>query len=187
MSRRAGTDIGLILQYAFILPLLLPTKSMYCYRIRDFPCKLRSLRNMVHPPIGVAIFSTARSFVLHYRGFEVLPEVISLSLLTFNNIYSSISPTHLFIPHITSANMPRQRRGAAPAATPARSAPSRPTAAAPAPTASRPQQQQHQPHSTAAHPSSQSHQPPPQAQQPPPAQQGSSGPGLFGQMASTAA
>ncbi|KAJ5624582.1 hypothetical protein N7510_000891 [Penicillium lagena] len=70
--------------------------------------------------------------------------------------------------------MPRQRRGAA---TPARSAPTRPTAAParPAPPQSR---QQSQPHSTAAHP--------PQQAQAPPAQQ-SQGPGLFGQMASTAA
>ncbi|KAJ5114686.1 hypothetical protein NUU61_000445 [Penicillium alfredii] len=71
--------------------------------------------------------------------------------------------------------MPRQRRGAAP--TPARSAPTRPTAA-PARPAPAPQQQQ--PHSTAAHPPQ--HAP----QQAPPVQQ-SSGPGLFGQMASTAA
>ncbi|KAJ6067541.1 uncharacterized protein N7446_004578 [Penicillium canescens] len=71
--------------------------------------------------------------------------------------------------------MPRQRRGAAP--TPARSAPSRPTAAPARPAA--PAQQQSQPHSTAAHP--------PQAQQAPPMQQQSAGPGLFGQMASTAA
>ncbi|KAJ5124735.1 uncharacterized protein N7515_008560 [Penicillium bovifimosum] len=69
--------------------------------------------------------------------------------------------------------MPRQRRGAAP--TPARSAPTRPTAA-PARPAAAPTQQS-QPHSTAAHP--------PQAAQAPPAQ--SAGPGLFGQMASTAA
>ncbi|BCR91604.1 uncharacterized protein ACHE_70447S [Aspergillus chevalieri] len=77
--------------------------------------------------------------------------------------------------------MPRQRRGAAPAPTPARSAPTRPTAAPPRP-ATAPQQQQYQPHSTAAHPSqSQQHAPhPPQVQQ-------SQGPGLFGQMASTAA
>ncbi|KAJ5154186.1 uncharacterized protein N7500_009625 [Penicillium coprophilum] len=71
--------------------------------------------------------------------------------------------------------MPRQQRRAAP--TPARSAPSRPTAA-PARPAAAPSQQQSQPHSTAAHP--------PQAQQAPPVQQ-SAGPGLFGQMASTAA
>ncbi|KAE8350283.1 hypothetical protein BDV28DRAFT_139417 [Aspergillus coremiiformis] len=71
--------------------------------------------------------------------------------------------------------MARQRRGAAP--TPARSAPTRPTAAPPRPAAA-PSAQQHQPHSTAAHP-----QPTPQAA---PVQQ-SAGPGLFGQMASTAA
>ncbi|KAL1851852.1 hypothetical protein Plec18170_006155 [Paecilomyces lecythidis] len=73
--------------------------------------------------------------------------------------------------------MPRQRRGAA---TPARSAPTRPTAAParPAPLA----QQQYQPHSTSAT----AH--PPHAQQAhPPQVQQSSGPGLFGQMASTAA
>ncbi|KAJ5816801.1 hypothetical protein N7447_009034 [Penicillium robsamsonii] len=69
--------------------------------------------------------------------------------------------------------MARQQRRAAPA----RSAPTRPTAA-PARPAAPPSQQQSQPHSTAAHP--------PQAQQAPPVQQ-SAGPGLFGQMASTAA
>jgi len=67
--------------------------------------------------------------------------------------------------------MPRQRRGAA---TPARSAPTRPTVPAARPN---PQTQQpSQPHSTAAHP----------AQHAPP-QQASSGSGLLGQMASTAA
>lgn len=76
--------------------------------------------------------------------------------------------------HITSTTtMPRQSRG------PARSAPSRPTAA-PAPRPAAPQQQQTRPASTAAHP-------PQQQQAPPQAQQGSQGPGLFGQMASTAA
>ncbi|KAL5358205.1 hypothetical protein BJX96DRAFT_146120 [Aspergillus floccosus] len=83
--------------------------------------------------------------------------------------------------------MPRQRRGAAPAPTPARSAPTRPTAAPARPAAAPQSHQQQQPHSTAAHPQ-QPHQqayphPPPQAA---PVQQ-SSGPGLFGQMASTAA
>ncbi|KAJ5472545.1 hypothetical protein N7530_006546 [Penicillium desertorum] len=72
--------------------------------------------------------------------------------------------------------MPRQQRRAAP--TPARSAPSRPTAA-PARPAAAPSQQQSQRHSTAAQPQ--------QAQQAPPMQQQSAGPGLFGQMASTAA
>ncbi|BCS22919.1 uncharacterized protein APUU_31144S [Aspergillus puulaauensis] len=74
--------------------------------------------------------------------------------------------------------MPRQRRGAAP--TPARSAPTRPTA--PAQPARAPYGQQQQPHSTAAHPPAASQAPP----APAPAQQ-SAGPGLFGQMASTAA
>lgn len=69
--------------------------------------------------------------------------------------------------------MPRQRRGAA---TPARSAPSRPTVAPARPAA--PQAQRSQPHSTAAHA-------PGQTQAPPMKQ--SQGPGLFGQMASTAA
>ncbi|KAE8139639.1 hypothetical protein BDV38DRAFT_280991 [Aspergillus pseudotamarii] len=82
--------------------------------------------------------------------------------------------------------MPRQRRGAAPAPTPARSAPTRPTAA-PARPAAAPSAQHSQPHSTAAHPQSTPQQahphPPPQAA---PVQQ-SAGPGLFGQMASTAA
>ncbi|RHZ47291.1 coiled-coil-helix-coiled-coil-helix domain-containing protein [Aspergillus thermomutatus] len=78
--------------------------------------------------------------------------------------------------------MPRQRRGAAPAPTAARSAPTRPTVA-PARPAAAPTAQQHQPHSTAAHPPAAAQQaPPPMA----PVQQ-SSGPGLFGQMASTAA
>ncbi|KAL4991557.1 hypothetical protein BDW68DRAFT_152293 [Aspergillus falconensis] len=78
--------------------------------------------------------------------------------------------------------MPRQRRGAAPAPTPARSAPTRPTAA-PAQPAHSPYGQQHQqPHSTAAHPPTATQAP----AAPAPIQQ-SSGPGLFGQMASTAA
>ncbi|KAJ5726384.1 uncharacterized protein N7483_007741 [Penicillium malachiteum] len=74
--------------------------------------------------------------------------------------------------------MPRQQRRAAP--TPARSAPVRPTAA-PARPAATPQQQA--PHSTAAQP--QQHQQAPPPMQAPPQQ--SAGPGLFGQMASTAA
>ncbi|KAI9376255.1 hypothetical protein BJX61DRAFT_538953 [Aspergillus egyptiacus] len=77
--------------------------------------------------------------------------------------------------------MPRQRRGAAP--TPARSAPTRPTAAPAQPARSPYGQQQHQPHSTAAHPPTATQAPAPPAA---PVQQ-SSGPGLFGQMASTAA
>ncbi|KAJ5930654.1 hypothetical protein N7454_004681 [Penicillium verhagenii] len=68
--------------------------------------------------------------------------------------------------------MPRQQQRRA---TPARSAPSRPTAAP-----ARPAPQQQAPHSTAAAP--QQHAPPPVA-----APQQSAGPGLFGQMASTAA
>ncbi|KAL5337570.1 hypothetical protein BJX70DRAFT_399544 [Aspergillus crustosus] len=75
--------------------------------------------------------------------------------------------------------MPRQRRGVAPAATPARSAPSRPTAPA-QPARSSYGQQQQQPHSTAAAP-------PTAAQAPATPVQQSAGPGLFGQMASTAA
>ncbi|KAL3472641.1 hypothetical protein BJX99DRAFT_235071 [Aspergillus californicus] len=77
--------------------------------------------------------------------------------------------------------MPRQRRGAAPTSTPARSAPTRPTA--PAQPARAPYgQQQQQPHSTAAHPPTTTQAPAAHA----PVQQ-SAGPGLFGQMASTAA
>ncbi|KAK6367354.1 uncharacterized protein PV06_06653 [Exophiala oligosperma] len=69
--------------------------------------------------------------------------------------------------------MPRSRGGAGPS----RSAPSRPTASAPR--AAAPQQQQHRPMSTApTAPAQQAHAPPAQASQ---------GPGLFGQMASTAA
>ncbi|KIW14739.1 hypothetical protein PV08_07523 [Exophiala spinifera] len=69
--------------------------------------------------------------------------------------------------------MPRSRGGAGPS----RSAPSRPTASAPRPAA--PQQQQHRPMSTApTAPAQQAHAPPAQTSQ---------GPGLFGQMASTAA
>ncbi|KAF7591905.1 hypothetical protein BBP40_000876 [Aspergillus hancockii] len=79
--------------------------------------------------------------------------------------------------------MPRQRRGAAP--TPARSAPTRPTAT-PARPAAAPSAQQSQPHSTAAHPQSAPQQAYPHPPQAAPVQQ-SSGPGLFGQMASTAA
>ena len=73
----------------------------------------------------------------------------------------------------TKTKMPRQRRGVA-------TAPARPTAAPPAP--ARPAPQQTAPHSTAAHPPA----PAPQPQQVP-VQQQSSGPGLFSQMASTAA
>ncbi|KAL4924920.1 uncharacterized protein BDV17DRAFT_273493 [Aspergillus undulatus] len=83
--------------------------------------------------------------------------------------------------------MPRQRRGAAPSPTPgfARSAPTRPTAPAPAQPARSPYgQQQQQPHSTAAHPPTATQAP--QAPAAAPVQQ-SQGPGLFGQMASTAA
>ncbi|KAJ5632922.1 hypothetical protein N7490_009261 [Penicillium lividum] len=72
--------------------------------------------------------------------------------------------------------MPRQQRRAAP--TPARSAPTRPTAA---PARPAPSAQQQAPHSTAAAPQ----QAPPMQMQAPPQQ--SAGPGLFGQMASTAA
>ncbi|KAK8204729.1 hypothetical protein IWZ01DRAFT_74667 [Phyllosticta capitalensis] len=71
--------------------------------------------------------------------------------------------------------MPRQRGGAAPRRSAPAPAPARPSAPAPAP-------QQHRPASTTAAP--------PTAQQPhPPPQQaaGSQGPGIFGQMASTAA
>ena len=71
--------------------------------------------------------------------------------------------------------MPRQRRSAAPA----RSAPSRPTAA-PARQVP-PSGQQHRPATTAAHPSAVGNKPGV------PAQQGGQAPGLFGQMASTAA
>ncbi|KAF3941481.1 hypothetical protein ABW19_dt0210260 [Dactylella cylindrospora] len=66
--------------------------------------------------------------------------------------------------------MPRQRGGARPAARPA--APPRPAA----------QQQQTRPASTAAVPATQTHAPPPAIPQ-----TQSQGPGLFGQMASTAA
>ncbi|RAL06419.1 coiled-coil-helix-coiled-coil-helix domain-containing protein [Aspergillus ibericus CBS 121593] len=84
--------------------------------------------------------------------------------------------------------MPRQRRGAAPAPTPARSAPTRPTAAPARPAPAYGQQQQHQPHSTAAHPQQHAPAAPPAPAAPAaaPVQQ-SQGPGLFGQMASTAA
>ncbi|KAF2103955.1 hypothetical protein NA57DRAFT_70167 [Rhizodiscina lignyota] len=68
--------------------------------------------------------------------------------------------------------MPRQSRGSAPARRPM-AAPARPSAPPPAP-------QQSRSASTAAHP-------PATAQQHPPAAQQSQGPGLFGQMASTAA
>ncbi|KAK5191555.1 hypothetical protein LTR99_003618 [Exophiala xenobiotica] len=69
--------------------------------------------------------------------------------------------------------MPRSRGGAGPS----RSAPSRPSAPAPAPRSVAPQQQQRPMSTTAAAPAQQAH---------PPAQT-SQGPGLFGQMASTAA
>ncbi|KAL1959599.1 hypothetical protein VTO42DRAFT_1634 [Malbranchea cinnamomea] len=77
--------------------------------------------------------------------------------------------------------MPRQRRGAAP--TPSRSAPARPTAAPAHPAA--PTAQQQRPASTVAAPPAAASQAPP-AQHAPPVQQ-SQGPGLFAQMASTAA
>ncbi|PWY82253.1 hypothetical protein BO70DRAFT_362174 [Aspergillus heteromorphus CBS 117.55] len=81
--------------------------------------------------------------------------------------------------------MPRQRRGAAP--TPARSAPSRPTAAPARPAAPYGSQQQSAPHSTSAAPPQQHHAAPPAAAAPAAAAAPSQGPGLFGQMASTAA
>ncbi|KAK7541309.1 hypothetical protein BKA81DRAFT_306272 [Phyllosticta paracitricarpa] len=74
--------------------------------------------------------------------------------------------------------MPRQGRGsAAPRRSAPAPAPARPSAPAPAP-------QQHRPATTAAHPPQQHQQPHPPAAQAPAASQG---PGLFGQMASTAA
>ncbi|PYH98744.1 hypothetical protein BO71DRAFT_370409 [Aspergillus ellipticus CBS 707.79] len=81
--------------------------------------------------------------------------------------------------------MPRQRRGAAP--TPARSAPARPTAAPARPAAAPYGQQQQAPHSTSAAPPQQHHAPPPAAAPAAAPVQQSQGPGLFGQMASTAA
>ena len=89
---------------------------------------------------------------------------------------NSLSEPSICFIHQTS-KMPRQQRRAAP--TPARSAPTRPTAAPSRPAAA-PQQQA--PHSTAAHPQQPQQAPPMQA-----APQQSAGPGLFGQMASTAA
>ncbi|KAF2089961.1 hypothetical protein K490DRAFT_35263 [Saccharata proteae CBS 121410] len=73
--------------------------------------------------------------------------------------------------------MPRQSRGSAP--------PRRPAVAPARPAVNPPQPAQSRPASTAAHPPAQQHAP----QATPPAQQaqGSQGPGLFGQMASTAA
>ncbi|KEF54998.1 uncharacterized protein A1O9_08650 [Exophiala aquamarina CBS 119918] len=71
--------------------------------------------------------------------------------------------------------MPRSRGGAGPS----RSAPSRPTAPAAPPRTAAPQQQQRPYSSTAAAPAQQAAHPP--------AAQASQGPGLFGQMASTAA
>lgn len=120
------------------------------------------------------------------RRFELLPSTTNSSLYQVSSVLTSsvhLLPIYhfIYIYHKTTIKMPRQRRGAAP--TPARSAPTRPTAAPPRPAAAPQAQQQHQPHSTSAHPPQGQHAPPPQA--PPQAQ--SSGPGLFGQMASTAA
>ncbi|KAH0543765.1 hypothetical protein FGG08_001947 [Glutinoglossum americanum] len=75
--------------------------------------------------------------------------------------------------------MPRQRRGAA---APARSAPSRPTVATARPNVTSPQSQS-RPSTTAAYPPATTSRPGPPAQ----TQAQGSGPGLFGQMASTAA
>ncbi|EEH50013.2 uncharacterized protein PADG_06092 [Paracoccidioides brasiliensis Pb18] len=75
--------------------------------------------------------------------------------------------------------MARQRRGAAPV----RSAPARPTSA---PAKPAPATQQHRPATTAAHPPAVAPGAQPPASQAAPVQQ-SAGPGLFGQMASTAA
>ncbi|KAK8154988.1 hypothetical protein BKA80DRAFT_257326 [Phyllosticta citrichinensis] len=73
--------------------------------------------------------------------------------------------------------MPRQGRGsAAPRRSAPAPAPARPSAPAPAP-------QQHRPATTAAHPPAAT----PQQPHPPAGQAPSQGPGLFGQMASTAA
>lgn len=89
---------------------------------------------------------------------------------------TSLVPTASTTPqrHYT-AKMPRQSRGPAPSS---RSAPARPTPTPQTRPAAPQQPPQARQASTAAHP--------PQQQQAPPAQ-GSQGPGLFGQMASTAA
>lgn len=112
---------------------------------------------------------------LELRPSKRFPLPSTLILLHYNTstttpINTRTSPSQPPLHHFNHINMPRQSRGPAPRP----SAPSRPTAA-PQPRPAAPQQQQTRPASTAAHP--------PQQQ----AQQGSQGPGLFGQMASTAA
>lgn len=104
---------------------------------------------------------------------HLLASSFSTSPYTYPNLHIS-SPPFLIPPKKPTHNKMARQRRSAPA--PARSAPRRPTAAPARPAA--PSQQQSQPHSTAAQP--------PQAQAPP-MQQQSAGPGLFGQMASTAA
>lgn len=120
--------------------------------------------------------SESTEFASEFASLAELPDLLASSFFTGNSyLYLHILYTPITNFTITTT-MPRQRRGAA--STPARSAPTRPT---PAPARAPPTtQQQSQPHSTAAHP--------PQAQQAQaPPQQSAAGPGLFGQMASTAA
>lgn len=92
-------------------------------------------------------------------------------LLPLHNLPSSVSR----FSNNLQEKMPRSRGGAGPS----RSAPSRPTAPAATPRTAAPQQQQRPYSSTAAAPAQQAAHPP--------AAQTSQGPGLFGQMASTAA
>ena len=115
------------------------------------------------------LFSTCSTLQPLQTHREQWPTHHEKSLLSENSLKSF---QHIII------KMPRQNRGR-PAPAPSR-APSRPTAA-PAARPAAPQQQQTRPASTAAYP------PQAQHQAPPAAPQASQGPGLFGQMASTAA
>lgn len=105
-----------------------------------------------------------------YRGASLL---IRLHLqLQSEPVSSTINPDPSHeVPHNKQIIMPRQGRSGG------GRAPSRPTVAPQRPAA--PPKQQTRPATTAAHP-------PQQAAPPAQAQQGSAGPGLFGQMASTA-
>lgn len=152
--------------------------TIYCERYHLFrasvACSARS--TFFNEPIGSIpdlVFrasSTARlvcsAFAIHHTC-----RLFSHSAHTTRTHTIPISAISLLPLQNPSNNMPRQSRG--PAAAPRRpvAAPARPSPPAP--------QQTRQASTTAAAP--------PQQQQAPPAQAGSQGPGLFGQMASTAA
>lgn len=152
--------------------------TIYCDRYHLFRASVACSARSTFPnePIGLIpdlVFRASSTARLVCSAFAIHHTLVASS---------HIPPTphaHILYPSAPSLlpyqnpsnNMPRQSRG--PAAAPRRpvAAPARPSPPAP--------QQTRQASTTAAAP--------PQQQQGPPAQAGSQGPGLFGQMASTAA